>query len=350
MKLFIFTISIIVLLGSGCASIGPKKVTRDRFDYSKSLSDSWKNQMLLNIVKVRYLDLPIFLDVGQLVTGYSLETSVNVGGSINPAGGFGSVGGSGRFTDRPTITYIPLTGDRFLEGFLTPIKPVNVFSLLQSGYEADFILELCLDSFNGLYNQSASIDSKRKPDPEFFKVIQLMREVQDAGAVGMKIDQPEGDNSALVFFFRQRNIDETIRTKSTEIRRLLDLLPEHMQFELVYSPMHGGPGKLGVGTRSLLQILQALSLGISIPEAHRQQELVPPQIDISEDEGALMRVHSGPNEPDNCFVSVPYEGQWFWIAHNDWKSKNTFSSILFLFTLADSGDGGNLPTITIPTY
>jgi hypothetical protein len=137
---------------------------------------------------------------------------------------------------------------------------------------------------------------------------------------------------------------------SSEIRHLLDLSPGQMQFELVYSPMHGGPGKLGVGTRSLLQMLQALSLGINIPEAHRQQELIPPQMEISEDESALLRVYSGPKKPDNCFVAVPYEGQWFWIANNDWKSKNTFSSILFLFTLSDSGGEGNLPTITIPTY
>lgn len=350
MRLFTSLFLVVFLLGAGCRSIGPNKVTRDRFDYSQSLSDSWKNQMLLNIVKVRYLDLPIFLDVGQLVTGYSLETSVNLGGSVTPGGGLGSVGGQGRYTDRPTITYIPLTGDRFLEGFLTPVKPVNVFSLLQSGYEADFILELCLDSFNGLYNRSASLDSKRKPDPEFFQVIKLMREVQDAGAVGMKIEQLEDHESALVLFFRHKNVDEEISTKAAEIRRLLELPPEGMQFELVYSPMHGGPGKLGVGTRSLLQILQALSLGIRVPDVHRQLELIPPQLEISADESTLLRVHSGPDKPDDCFVAVPYEGQWFWIAHDDWKSKNTFSSILFLFTLADSGGGGNLPTITIPTY
>lgn len=78
---------VIILVGSGCRSIGPNKVNRDRIDYSQSLADSWKSQMLLNIVKIRYLDLPIFLDVGQLVTGYSLETSVNLGGSVASGGG-----------------------------------------------------------------------------------------------------------------------------------------------------------------------------------------------------------------------------------------------------------------------
>lgn len=56
----------------------------------------------------------------------------------------------------------------------------------------------------------------------------------------------------------------------------------------------------------------------------------------------------GPKEPSGAFVAVAYEGAWFWIANDDWESKRTFTSILFLFTLADSGGEQKLPTITIP--
>jgi hypothetical protein len=246
MKFFVYLLLVIGLLGSGCRSIGPNKVTHDRFAYSQSLAYSWKSQMLLNIVKIRYLDLPVFLDVGQLVTGYSLETSVDVGGNFFSGGGFGSVGGQGRYTDRPTITYKPLTGDRFLEGFLTPIPPVNVFSLLQSGYAADLLLELCLDSFNGLYNRPALLASEREPDPEFFQVLSLMHEVQDAGAFGMKIEEATEEQSALVLFFRDEKATDDILMKLGKIRSLLDVAPDQVQFELVYSPLPGGPGKLAV--------------------------------------------------------------------------------------------------------
>lgn len=343
-------LTVTALLLVDCKSIGPKKVTHDRFNYSQALADSWKRQMLLNIVKLRYLDLPIFLDVGQLVSGYSLETTVNVSGNISTGNKIGSLGASGRYTDRPTITYLPLTGEKFLEGFLTPIQPVTVFSLLQSGYEADFILELCLDSFNGLFNRSASLDSKRQASPEFFRVLKLLREIQDQGGFGMRIVNQEEGQPVFVVFFRSSNITSEIEEMAHEVRRLLQLPPDQAEFELVYSPLPGEDGELSVGTRSLLQILMAISNGIIIPESHLERKLVPPLAKIGDDESVLLRVHSGQDKPNDYYAAIPFEEAWFWIANDDWRSKNTFASMLFLFTLMGSNSTEQLPTITIPTY
>jgi hypothetical protein len=51
------TAVIIALLGvlalTGCTNVGAPVLVRDRFDYSVAIAESWKSQMLLNIVKIR---------------------------------------------------------------------------------------------------------------------------------------------------------------------------------------------------------------------------------------------------------------------------------------------------------
>src|SRR5580765_2922099 len=177
--------SAFLLLLTGCAHLGPKTVAVDRFDYSTSIADSWKQQTLLNIVKLRYMDLPVFVDVSSVVAGYSMQSGVTVNGVVSSKnavqGNYASIGGQAIYTDRPTITYVPLTGEKFLRGLITPIDPKNIFFMLQSGYAADFMLGLTVESLNGVRNRSMQGGTIREADPEFVRALQLLRDVQAAG-------------------------------------------------------------------------------------------------------------------------------------------------------------------------
>src|SRR3954470_3120131 len=93
-------ITLLMFPGLGCRSLGPKSLTVDRFDYSTAIAESWKQQTLLNLVKLRYKDLPVFVDVASVVSGYSMQTGVNVTGTASSEkaiqGDFGSVVGLGQ--------------------------------------------------------------------------------------------------------------------------------------------------------------------------------------------------------------------------------------------------------------
>lgn len=345
---------IALALVAGCTQLGPKTVTRDRFDYSSAIADSWKQQTLLNIVKARYLDLPVFVDVASIVAGYSLQTGVTLNGTLSSSkavqGDYLAAGGQAIFTDRPTITYVPLTGEKFLRGLITPIDPKNIFFMLQSGYPADFILGLAVESLNGVRNRSTAGGTLHEADEDFLRALQLIRELQAAGGFGMRVEEDKVKGSTGVIFFRRDDVSAEIAEKAAEVRRLLKLPVESQKFSLTYSPMRGQDHELAVNSRSMLQIITAFAGSVEVPEAHLKSRSAMPGFGAATTDNAAgqMRVHSGKARPDDAFVAVTYRDHWFWIADSDWQTKRALMAVMFFFTLAETGDPGKLPLITIP--
>ena len=333
-------------------SLRPASCTHDRFDYSSAIADSWKQQTLLNIlVKLRYLDLPVFVDVSSVVAGYSLQTGIGVSGMLSTGNAIqgNSVSGSGQaiYTDRPTITYTPLTGLKFLRGLMTPIAPKNIFSMLQSGYAADFVLGLTVESLNGVRNRPASAGAIGDAEPEFVRVLQLMREVQSAGAVGMRLQegrQGKGHNRRDVF--RRENLSQDIMEKLAEIRRLLKLPEDQHQFKLIYSSAVGGAGELSVGSRSMLQIMLAFASYVDVPESDTKEGRAVPSIQSTNTDP--VKIKCSKDKPADAFAAVYYHNHWFWVDDRDWRSKRALSTIMFLFTMIEGSGDERLPLVTIP--
>ncbi len=339
---------------TGCAHLGPGTIPVDRFDYSSAISDSWKQQTLLNIVKLRYMDLPVFVEVSSIVSGYSLATGVDVGRTVSSEtavqGDFVSASAQAIYTDRPTITYVPLTGEKFLRGLLTPIDPKNIFFMLQAGYAADFILGLTVESLNGVRNRSTVGGTVREADPEFVRALELIREVQAAGAVGMRVEEDKSKVSTAVLFFRRDDVSADIVEKSAEVRRLLKLPPDLQKFVLVYSPVRGAENELAVNSRSMLQIMGAFASYLDVPEVHLKEHSAMPAFENSAPENRRnkVRIHSGKDKPAAAFAAVRYRDHWFWIDDGDWQTKRALTAVMFFFALAETGGNENLPLITIP--
>src|SRR6516164_1551049 len=169
---------------------GPQSIPRDRSAYSTSLSDSWKQETLFNIVKVRYLDPPVFIDVGSIVASYTLAQSASIGGTIEPGGSSnGTLGGSLGLSNSPTITYTPLTGNAYIKGLVTPLPPELLFSAIQNGLPADSVLFSSFVSINGLRNQRVSLQGITPADPGFHQVRALLRDIQVSGAVRLYVKE-----------------------------------------------------------------------------------------------------------------------------------------------------------------
>jgi hypothetical protein len=341
-----------LLLLSGCKSIGPKTVARDRYDYSSSISESWKRQTLLNIVKLRYLDPPIFVDVGQIVAGYTLETGVSMGGQVsNPRDNSLAFGVSGRYTDRPTITYTPLTGNQFVKALMTPLPPESVFFMIQAGWPADGVLLAAAASVNGLKNQDTSISGVTPPDADFIRVLELLREIQRSGAVSLRVKEDTKNQRTSILTFRSKDVGEATLAAIRELRQLLRLDPEATELALVFGGTPDNDKELAVLTRSILHIMSTMAAHVDVPEEDVAQGRATPGFQPGDTAAAvprLVHIHCTKEKPENASVAVAYRDAWFWIDDRDIRSKRAFAFMLMLFTLTDTGEKDSLPLITIP--
>ncbi len=340
----------------GCHSIGPMTVARDRFDYSTAITESWKRQTLLNIIKLRYLDPPIFVDVGQIVSGYSLQTGASVGGSFSSVSTVGNaltLGGAASFTDRPTVTYTPLTGSKFIRAMITPIPPEALFSTIQAGWPADAMMLTAVASINGLKNQQASGNGVAMADTNFLRVIQLMRKIQNSDAVGVRVLSGQGanKNEATLLTFRSQDISPETLADISELHQLLHLAPDAQEFKLVFGSTPANNHELAVVTRSMLHIMNNMASQVDVPPQDIVEGRTNPGWSESSPEveqRRLIRIHSSTTEPKDDFVTVPYRNHWFWIDDRDLKSKRIFSFMMLLFTLSDNSEPAGMPVLTIP--
>lgn len=339
-----------LLLQGGCNSYGPKSLPRDQLDYGRSIGDTWKNQMLANLVKLRYLDMPVFVDVGQIVSGYTIETKVaaNLGFNNSLVGGDSQIlGAEGRYTDRPTITYTPKIGEEYLRSLLEPVAPSALLSLVQADYNAEVLFTWAVESINGLQNFSTRKGDTHAADAEFIEFARLMSELQDIGAVGFELEQDPASGNDMVLFFTDKNISDAARSMQQRARQLIGLADRKSKFRVRYAPFAISDDTLAIQTRSVIQMLLAMSKFIDVPTG-KVSRAVPGYI-LPENVRRPFRVHTSIDHPTDAFASIRYHGDWYWIDHDDLITKRVFVLMLFLTTLTNRASDENQPVLTIPT-
>lgn len=342
---------------AGCTSVGPGTVTRDRLDYVRSIGDSWKQQTLLNIVKLRYGDVPVFLEIAQVIAGYQIQGTIGAGftggnstsGIVGPFTASGTATGLGTYTDRPTLIYAPLTGVDFLKKLMTPIPPSAVLFLLQSGYAADLVMPLVVDSINAVRNESRRL--ARPADAKFARLVELLRELQLSGEVQVRIERPkDGAETGLLTF--GASSDPVVAAKSRELREILQLAPGAREIKVFYGGHAGRRDEVDLVTRSMFQIMLELAANVPVPASDVvEQKASPGRIDtdpMSPSGRPRLEILSGDAAPPAPYVAAQYGGRWFWIPDTDIRSKSTFTSVMMLFSISDTGAKGTAPVVTVP--
>lgn len=183
------------------------------------------------------------------------------------------------------------------------------------------------------------------------RLTQLLYELQQAGALQIRIDRKK-DGETTAIGFPPGGVPSDVGTKIAEVRSILRIARPANGYTVRYGGYSGKSDEIALVTRSMLQVMLELGVLAQVPEADvATGRAVPGSTTtrpLSGSESPLLSILSGPSAPADAFVAVPYKGNWFWIAETDVRSKLIFGSVMLLFSISDVGVRSAPPVVTVP--
>ena len=378
------------LLTSCARRVGSNMIAGSHGNYNEVFSTIQQEELLLNLVRRRYLEPTQFTSLGSVSQSRVMTSTLNFGSAFGVGRATGVAGAEGEITDYPSYNLTPQSGPEAAK-FLHAQVPLEVIpKLTNAGYPVDLIFTLIAKEVSGLrsievtstgrvvggserfMSMLSAINQLEATDrlaisnvlweeklfvhpfaPEVFSPADVA-EVQGADHGYTSTDDgqsffvtgrtmqpalwisPEarrsGAGSHLVSMLR---LDPNSRKKGWALRNLKFV--QGVEFADL-------PGKvqdhLTLQTRSIHGVLNLMSSGVRVPDFDCQtayslndyREAV--NCGRAPDIPSQFVVHFSKQRPTCAFVAIKHRGGWFYIDDTDQSSKNYFNVLFDLYNLA----------------
>ncbi len=404
--------ALVVVLGSvvtaGCTTFGPYALDQTRLHYNEVIKRTTEEQLLLNIVRLRYTDTPSSLAVSAIAAQFERSYSLQ----LTP---FFVAGNDASFTavlpqalglgaDRPTLSLTPLDDQEFTRKLFTPLPLDGVIYLAKTTWPIATVFRLYLENLNWVPNAQTASGPTPKQAPvvaAFLHGMAVLQLLQDRAEIVFGVEEREErlggplpaaavsardvveaakngyayrpDDQGTTWTLIKKNQQPVLRINPEAVNapevqdfvRVFRLRPGRTQYDITQEALNPFPStyppegvtSLDLETRSLLQALYYVSHGIDIPPEHATGGLVTVTLDAAGqafDWGKVMRGFfrvrwvKETKRPPGAHVAVQYKDYWFYIDDTDQETKATFSLLMELARLELAGKTGPGPQLTLP--
>lgn len=347
------------LLLSACQStFGPSGLNNTHPAYNQAIINTLNQQMLLNLVRLKYRDEPYFLTISSVTASLNFTGSLGVNSELDlaPGGNVISPQIGISYRDIPTISYQPLHGEDFLKSVLSPIPLESLLVMSQSGWDIRRIFGLCVERINDIHNAPTASGPTPQTEPEyreFNTLLHLFKEFRHKGRI--EIGASPFDEKKLVVLFESPQQHQQLMDSMAGLLKF-DSHENRSYAEITNNFLTTEKNKIAMRTRSIASILFYLSHSIEVPKAHVDEGLVTVTesnkgvpFDWSKTPaGKFLNIKVSEDYPDKAFLAVPYRNHWFYISDNDLNSKSTFLLLTQLFDLQAGQTNYSPPTLTLP--
>lgn len=340
---------------TSCGTFGSKTLPASTVSFNEAAVRSKDEQMLLNIVRLRYSDRPMFIKLNSIATQLSLQSNFGMNiAQFKQSTGFSQFGlsyiPSVQYYEQPTITFTPLQGQKFTTQLLGPLEIVDIYSMIRSGWSVSRVFRLTVQEINQLHNAEGSTRSVSSYIPhyrDFMKFSYDLRKLHAKHLVQFRLSKLKGKYVMDLLFSKGMPAD---------MAKAIGVAPGLHKLRLSRGRAFSEHNHLiHIETRSFLGIMHYLSKSVEIYPPHKRagwaetthypngKEFRWPDI-----ARFIMHIKYAKHKPVNANVSIFYRGLWFYIDESDNISKETLALLMDIFAIKADDRSGNGPILTLP--
>jgi hypothetical protein len=335
-------------LAAGCAGVGPAALARGRPAYNTVINATEDQQVLSMIVRRRYGEtfgmLAVASVTASLRTGAAFGGNVGIGPNSAYDGNLVPFSAELMIEDNPTIAYVPMRGEQFLQRMLAPVSAEQALLLERMSSAEVEVLRMLVRRVNGIVNP-AFASQPVGPPPGFERFLALYGRLRERGR--LDVVRSGEEYQLLLHDFADeeaRDVDELLATLGIRTRRTgREAIALPLRF-LVGAPRADA---VDLETPSALEVIEAAGAGVAVPEAHLAEGLARAP---AAGGFGLLAIHSSRERPRQASVAVRHRGWWFFVDAGDLRSKEAFLVLRTLIGLRldQASAGPAVPVLTIP--
>lgn len=328
------------LLIISCKSLGPNSIKSNRGAYMEALSQTDKEEMLANIIRSKYNDPPVFLKIKTISANPTLEFGTEDTSFNLKDAGYSAITPRLVYRESPNIIYSPLMGTDYSKQLLMPMGIINLFLMLNNGFDLEVIADLMIININGKTNSRNANEISRN---EFKIIVRSLNNLYKKRLINLsttKESSPDIEPKILIDISKEAFDTEEYKLLIKE----LDLKPKTETFEIKIG-FNNTQNVFGVNTRSFLALINYLSNYVEVPKEHQERVW---KSNISPESGYL-HIYNSKTAPNDANTAVYLYNNWFYIKNEDISSQNVLYLIQILFDIqAHTGNSNDKIQFTLP--
>ena len=401
-----------LLMLSGCSTVGPAFYESSFDDFNDAIRKTSDGQMLTNLVRMRYLETPVFLQVAGITTNFNINGNIGASAASREGSGnnYGLNAGAG-FSESPTISFSMPESEKYYGRLLAPLSAKQITSLYFGGFDSEAVFLTTARGVNRLRNispQFTDTATETASFSDFKEVFALITKLRGEGLVDIELTVKQADWSSPVTIddsnplskvlllgavtyanannFELVNYDNDVwqthryeqqmslrfapssddSPDAQRLRKLLNLEDDRYNFPMVNAEVVNAEkprGIYGKAPGALDPNITWAEIGLRGRSMMEIMQVASKKVQMPEEEVArgvaVVDANQGAardtglvikssKSEPDSMLRTNYRGYWFYIDDSDLESRKQFALLNALFAVVGGTVPGAAPVMTIP--